>query len=158
MDNVRLQQLTEQLSADLFGRPFLHQAFFNNRLKTTGGRYMLESHNIEINIKYYDEYGLEELKGIIKHELCHYHLHIEGKGYKHRDRDFKELMKKVDAPRYCTPLVKSRSSKQIRVLIYRCKNCEAVYSRRRKVNTEKYVCGKCKGKLKFIEEVKKTLT
>ena len=38
---------------------------------------------------------MEELIGIIKHELCHYHLHLEGKGYQHRDKDFKELLKKV---------------------------------------------------------------
>ena len=53
-----------------------------------------ESHNIEINKKHYEEFGIEELIGIIKHELCHYHLHIEKRGYKHRDQDFKELLKK----------------------------------------------------------------
>ena len=37
---------------------------------------------------------LRELEGIIRHELCHYHLHIEGKGYKHRDKDFKDLLKR----------------------------------------------------------------
>ena len=64
----------------------------------------MQSHNIEINKKYLDELGIEELIGIIKHELCHYHLHIEGKGYQHRDRDFKQLLQKVDAPRFCSPL------------------------------------------------------
>ena len=27
-----------------------HNALFNNKLRTTGGRYMLDSHNIEINL------------------------------------------------------------------------------------------------------------
>ena len=38
---------------------------------------------------------MDELISIIKHELCHYHLHQEGKGYKHRDQDFKDLLKKL---------------------------------------------------------------
>ena len=48
--------------------------------------------------------GEKELIGIIKHELCHYHLHLEGKGYQHQDQEFKKLLKKVGAPRFCTPL------------------------------------------------------
>ena len=54
---------------------------------------MLQTHHIQINPKSFEIYGIEELEGIIRHELCHYHLHIEGKGYKHRDKDFKDLLK-----------------------------------------------------------------
>ena len=89
---------------NFFKKTFIHYAYFNPRLRTTGGRYLLRSHDIEINKKYYDERGIEELIGIIKHELCHYHLHLEKKGYQHRDADFKKLLKKVGAPRFCTPL------------------------------------------------------
>lgn len=87
MDNQELQELVRRLSLKSFQRPFLHQAYFNARLRSTGGRYLLQSHNIEINPKAYELYGLEEVQGIILHELCHYHLHIEGKGYQHRDKD-----------------------------------------------------------------------
>ena len=54
--------------------PFLHKAVFNNRLRTTGGRYLLKSHNIELNYRYYELYGEEELVGIIKHELFIIHI------------------------------------------------------------------------------------
>lgn len=94
MTNAELQQLVEKISMQSFHKPFLHKAYFNPRLRTTGGRYMLRSHDIDINRKYLDEHGLDELIGIIKHELCHYHLHIEGKGYKHGDQEFKSLLKK----------------------------------------------------------------
>lgn len=75
---------------------------------------MLGSRNIEINKKYFEQLGEAELIGIIKHELCHYHLHIEGKGYKHCDKDFRDLLKKVGAPRFCSvlPEEKKRRSKQ----------------------------------------------
>ena len=92
MTNAELQQLVERISIQSFQKPFQHKAYFNPRLRTTGGRYMLGSHDIDINRRYLDEHGMEELIGIIKHELCHYHLHIEGKGYKHGDHDFKCLL------------------------------------------------------------------
>lgn len=113
MDNKELQKLTENISETYFKKPFRHQALFNDRLKTTGGRYLLTSHNIELNRKYLIEHGREELIGIIKHELCHYHLHLEGKGYKHRDRDFRVLLQQVNAPRFCTPLKKKTEAKKL---------------------------------------------
>ncbi|WLR51066.1 SprT family protein [Bacillus tianshenii] len=145
MNDAELQALTEEISETYFGLPFAHQAYFNHRLRTTGGRYMLRSHHIEINRKYLDEQGKEALVGIIKHELVHYHLHLAGKGYKHRDRDFKQLMKEVGAPRYCTPL--SSAKKTTVYHFYTCKQCGLIYKRKRRINTAKYVCGKCKGKL-----------
>ncbi|WP_233569844.1 SprT family protein [Falsibacillus albus] len=151
MNDEQLQRLTEELSKDCFRKSFRHQAVFNKRLKTTGGRYMLQSHNIEINRTYYEAYGMDELVGIIKHELCHYHLHLEGKGYRHRDFDFKTLMKEVDAPRHCTPLKQTNKNRPVFYHIYQCKECRLQYRRKRRVNTKKYVCGKCNGKLKKID-------
>ncbi|WP_100403718.1 SprT family protein [Bacillus sp. FJAT-42315] len=152
MTNEELQSLVEKISREIFGRPFLHQAVFNHRLKTTGGRYLLQSHNIEINKKYLEAFGEAELVGIIKHELCHYHLHLLGKGYKHRDRDFKRLMREVGAPRHCTPLTSDRPKRKSRQLIYQCTSCSLTYRRARRINTARYVCGKCKGTLVFKEE------
>ncbi|MDQ0216600.1 SprT-like protein [Oikeobacillus pervagus] len=151
MNDENLQQLVEDISTKYFGKDFRHRAVFNPRLRTTGGRYMLKSHNIEMNKKYYQEHGMEELIGIIKHELCHYHLHLEGKGYKHRDRDFKQLMKQVGAPRFCTPLSKQEKNSNKKILIYQCRECQQKYPRRKKVNTDKFVCGICKGRLVFVE-------
>ncbi|MBD8006742.1 SprT family protein [Bacillus norwichensis] len=147
MTNEELQTLTEKISETYFLKPFKHKAIFNSRLRTTGGRYMLGTHNIEINRKYFEEHGLDELKGIIKHELCHYHLHIEGKGYKHRDTDFRILMKEVGAPRHCTPLGRDKK-KPVLIRSYVCTKCGQHYERQRRVNTKRYFCGKCRGKLR----------
>ncbi|HJV32299.1 MAG TPA: SprT family protein [Bacillales bacterium] len=148
MNDRDLQELVENISIASFGKLFRHKAIFNSKLRSTGGRYLFRSHNIEINKKYLDQLGKEELIGIIKHELCHYHLHLEGKGHQHRDRDFKELLRKVGAPRFCTQLPdapKKRSSRK--TLIYECKKCHLQYKRKRVIDTNRYVCGKCKGKL-----------
>ena len=80
MEQQELQSLVEKISVESFGKPFRHIASFNPRLRSTGGRYLLGTHNIEINKKYYEQLGVKELVGIIKHELCHYHLHLEGRG------------------------------------------------------------------------------
>ena len=75
MNNIELQRLTEQLAIDYFGVEFKHKAYFNHRLRTTGGRYLLRSHHIEINPKQLENFGEQAIIDIIKHELCHYFLH-----------------------------------------------------------------------------------
>lgn len=154
MTDQELHNLVVMISDEYFHKPFRHKAFFNSRLRTTGGRYMLSSHNVEINKKYFEQLGEAELIGIIKHELCHYHLHIEGKGYKHRDKDFRDLLKKVDAPRFCSTLPdeKKRTTKQ-KFIFYQCSSCKLTYRRKRTINTAKYVCGKCRGKLIKVKEM-----
>ncbi|WP_433746634.1 SprT family protein [Falsibacillus pallidus] len=147
MNDVKLQKLTETISKDVFGKTFKHIALFNKRLRTTGGRYMLRSHNIEINPAYYEEHGMDELIGIIKHELCHYHLHIEGKGHQHRDEDFRKLLKETGSPRHCTPLKNRVMQHQQTLHLYVCSGCGQKFNRKRRVNVQRYVCGKCGGKL-----------
>ncbi|GGG96641.1 SprT family protein [Staphylococcus pragensis] len=152
MNNNELQQLVETISLENFNMKFNHDAYFNKRLRTTGGRYLLASHNIEINPKQYINYGRDALIDIIKHELCHYHLHLLGKGYQHRDEDFKKLSKKVEAPRYCKAL---ESYEQRANYIYWCTSCKKEYLRIKKVNISKMRCGKCRGKLKLKKLLKK---
>jgi SprT-like protein len=149
MNNADLLKLTNELSLKYFHKPYLDKAVFNNRLRTTGGRYIPSKRTIEINPKFLRELGMEEMIGIIKHELCHYHLHIEGKGYHHRDQDFRELLKKTNSPRHCSPLPSVKKSKITHV--YKCDNCEMTYSRARRINTAKYRCGRCRGKLLKIK-------
>ncbi len=147
MNNQELTALIKEISNDFFHKPFRHEGIFNARLRTTGGRYLLRSHNIEINPKSYEKFGYAELEGIIKHELCHYHLHIEGRGYKHRDADFRELLKLTGAPRFCSavaPKTKQRSDKRY---IYECIVCSTAYTRKIRMNVERYRCGRCSGKL-----------
>jgi SprT-like protein len=153
MDNHELQMLVEEISNTYFEKPFRHKAVFNTRLRTTGGRYLLKSHNIEMNKKYLEQLGKEELIGIIKHELCHYHLHLEGRGYKHSDRDFKSLLDKVGAPRFCSTLPETlEKRKRQNSVTYLCTECSQVYKRKRKLDTKKYVCGRCRGKLALVGE------
>lgn len=151
MTDQQLQQLVEKISLRFFAKPFLHRAYFNGRLRTTGGRYHLETHNIDINPKMADMPSKTVLEGVIKHELCHYHLHLAGYSGKHNTKEFKQLLKAVGGLRYA-PRVSGISPQAPKVAkyVYGCTHCGLTYRRQRRINIQKYVCGRCRGKLKLI--------
>lgn len=144
MTNNELQKLVEEVSLTSFRLPFKHQAIFNRRLKSTGGRYHLKDHHLDFNPLIVEQHSLAEFIKVIKHELCHYHLHLTKRGYKHQDQDFKQLLKKVDGSRFA-PTVSTGKEKT-----YLCKKCGQKISRQRKIDTNRFVCGKCNGKLRLI--------
>ncbi|MCE5155090.1 SprT family protein [Staphylococcus hyicus] len=150
MDNQYLQVRAEYIAKKYFGRSFRHQIYFNERLRTTGGRYLLNTHHIEINPKQYEHFGEKAIDNIIKHELCHYFLHLDGKGYQHKDADFKLLSQQVCAPRYCTPTLSYRERANYE---YTCIKCHQKFLRIRKVNIKKMRCGQCGGELKMISRL-----
>ena len=151
MTDEELQLWVEQISLQYFNRPFVHRATFNSRLKATGGRYFTKSHNIEISPHQLQAFGVEETEKIIKHELCHYHLHIARRGYQHRDADFKALLAHVGGSRYCQTLPE-RQQRKAQPYRYKliCIRCQTSYLRKRKLDPARYACGNCRGKLKLI--------
>ena len=144
MNEHELQNLTEEISRTSFHREFTHKITYNRRLRSSGGRYLLQTGNIEINPLVEQELGLEALIGVIKHELCHYHLHQTGGGYRHRDADFKRLLHQVGGSRFVERMKEPN-------FIYECTACHHRYPRMRKMNTNRYVCGKCRGKLILLD-------
>lgn len=144
MNEHELQQLTQEISRNSFHREFTHKITYNRRLRSSGGRYLLKSGNIEINPLVEQELGLEALIGVIKHELCHYHLHQTGGGYRHRDADFKRLLHQVGGSRFVERMKEP-------AFLYECVECHHRYPRMRKMNTNRYVCGKCRGKLILLD-------
>ncbi|AUI71746.1 SprT family protein [Companilactobacillus alimentarius] len=151
MSDLELNELVKKVSQEYFGKPFVHQAYFNNRLKTTGGRFHLRDRNIDINPKIYRQFGYETLVGVIKHELCHYHLYNDGLPAQHRDHSFKVLLKQVDGLRY-SPIQRTVRSKNYH--LYQCSHCQTIYRRVRRIDTKRYVCGKCHGKLVYLRDIK----
>ncbi|MBB5888006.1 SprT family protein [Lactovum miscens] len=143
LTDLELTQYVDQLSHLKFGQSFRHNAVWNIRLRTTGGRFFPKDGHLDFNPKFADH---ESLDKIILHELCHYHLYYAHAGYKHEDKDFKMLLKKVGGSRHAPSL----SSKKIHYL-YMCESCGRSYPRQRKIDTLKYRCGKCRGKLKAIK-------
>ena len=144
MNEHELQQLTMEISRTSFHREFTHKITYNKRLRSSGGRYLLKTGNIEINPLVEQELGLEALIGVIKHELCHYHLHQTGGGYRHRDADFKRLLHQVGGSRFVERMKEPN-------FLYECTASHHRYPRMRKMNTNRYVCGKCHEKLILLD-------
>lgn len=147
MTEEELQALTEKISLKYFGRPFRHRVKINHRMTTTGGRYHLSDHHVEINAHFLEPQYRSALIGIIKHELCHYHLHLLGRGYRHGDRDFKILLQEVGGSRYA-PDIGLRRKARVNYL-YVCAKCGLHYPRVRRINTRRYRCGHCGGHLRL---------
>lgn len=139
---MNLTEFVCQVSLEDFGKPFLHEAHWNKRLQSTGGRFFPKDGHLDFNPKLLEVYGEDLFRKIVRHELCHYHLYFEKKGYKHGDRDFKELLKTVNGLRFAPPLPNNRRKYQ-----YSCQTCGHIYWRKRQIDTQKYRCGFCKGGL-----------
>ena len=122
MTDQALQTLVEKISIVFFQKP------------------------LDFNPTVFLKYGQEELEKVIKHELCHYHLHLAGKGYQHKDKDFKELLAKTGGARYAPPLVERKKAVFHQ---YQCQSCGEVILRKRRIDTTRYVCGKCHGRLSW---------
>ncbi|MFA9492688.1 SprT family protein [Streptococcus sp. E17BB] len=137
---MNLDDYVRQVSLEDFGLPFRHKAVWNNRLRSTGGRFFPNDGHLDFNLKVLEEHGEAVFRKIVRHELCHYHLYHSKKGYRHRDKDFKDLLKQVDGLRFVP------SSRQA-TYHYSCRACGTIYSRQRRINQTKYRCGKCLGQL-----------
>ncbi len=68
---MKLTDYVKQVSLEDFGRPFIHQARWNSRLRSTGGRFFPKDGHLDFNPKVYQELGLDVFRKIVRHELCH---------------------------------------------------------------------------------------
>jgi SprT-like protein len=148
MTNLELQQLTKRIAKESFGKNFPYKVVFNRRLKTTGGRYHLNDHHIDINPLMLEEFDEATLIGVIKHELVHYFVHMLNEKPDHRNPHFQQLLRQVGGLRYAPATSKRRQTAP--KLIYQCQKCGLEYLRRRRINTQKYVCSKCRGRLRLL--------
>ena len=147
---MNLTDYVRQVSLEDFGREFRHRAEWNSRLQTTGGRFFPKDRHLDFNPKIYQTFGLETFRKIVRHELCHYHLYDQGKGYRHKDLAFKQLLQQVDGLRF-TPPLPEKTGRVKRIYLYRCPHCGQEYRRKRKIDLKKYACGRCRGRLQFLE-------
>lgn len=144
---MNLTDYVKQVSLDDFGLAFRHQAFWNKRLRTTGGRFFPKDGHLDFNPKHLEQHGEAIFRQIVRHELCHYHLYFQGRGYRHRDSDFKALLAQVDGLRFAPKLQET-----VIQYLYYCQVCGQSYPRKRRLNLNKYRCGKCKGKLAIVSK------
>lgn len=149
--SFELQKRVERISLAQFGRPFEHYASYNGRLTRAAGRFLPETLNLDFSTKLFALYDEATQDEVIKHELTHYHLYRQHRGYRHGDADFKALLAKVGGTRHAPRPAgygKPRDADPM-YYVYACTRCHTSYPRKRRFNTGRYVCSRCQGKLAF---------
>lgn len=152
---TELQKLVDRLCQHYFNYPFDGTVQWSKRLSRTAGRCDVTFKNgqllkakIILSLAYYQNYGLEELENIIKHELAHYHLfRTTGSKHRHNSTAFKNLLTYLGAPRYAKPLTspdpKANSTcKNKPIYVYVCPTCGHRYPRRRRIKGSCSICDK----------------
>lgn len=130
---------------------------FNSRLKVSAGRASKEAtdkhHIIEINPKYYDQFGIDRIDGTFRHEIAHvvcYELYKD----RYHSMQFKKLcvvfdgtMNKQMAGDKFTNNGTNDYIKSSYKWHYECPDCNNSFRRKRKISDKKIwscVCTKCK--------------
>lgn len=89
--NGNLQDLTVEIATKIFRRVYRGSIKFNPRLRSTGGRCVVES-GFPIEINPIVATNDEALVDVIKHELCHYYCMVDGDSGNHNSPKFKEMI------------------------------------------------------------------
>jgi len=108
----------------------LPQIELNYRYRARAGAFFPRTKKITLSWKYYLVWGLKELLGVLRHEVGHLALPKEGHSPK-----FKELLKKLDSPRYSKPFSKRPFKYE-----WACPNCGIKHWTRKQVIL---ACGSC---------------
>lgn len=140
----QLQARVEYISREFFHLPFTDRAVYNNRLRRAAGRFLPATMSLDFSVKLFAGYTEAQRDDVIKHELTHYHLYRTHRGYKHGDADFKALLARVGGTRFA-PAPPANDHEFY--YVYQCQRCGQKYPRRRRFNTNRYVCSKCRGHL-----------
>jgi len=124
----------------------------NNRLRSTLGRYVMNSEGKPLRIELSGTvlvYGSEEtIIGVLKHECIHYAYHITGKNMHDGNPHFELALQKFDAP-------STETLKVGKYYTYECEICHQLgESRLQRLAKypEQYRTSCCKGRLHVIGE------
>lgn len=95
-------ELMEQLWGDkleipvtISGRLTRSLGLFYYRTVYNSGEFVREPIKIVISKQLTEHYSLENIEGVIKHELCHYHLYKMGGNYSDGDKEFEDELKRI---------------------------------------------------------------
>lgn len=143
LDERKLNEYVKELSMEYFDKPYNGKVNYNARLKRAAGQCYIDSGRIELSTTYFKHATNEQSKDVILHELVHYHLDRAGYINEHHGAKFKALAKKVGTALHgeAVPI------KYYNHIEATCENCGYVYYQFKAFDENKYVCGKCKGKL-----------
>lgn len=109
--NLRLmcEELMDKLWGDKLEIPVVISSRMTNSLGLfyssmvyKNGKRVRQPLKIAISKSLLEYYSLENIEGVIKHELCHYHLYKKGGNYCDGDKEFEDELKRIGSHSTCT--------------------------------------------------------
>lgn len=153
MDGRELYSIAREFLDKEFDMKLEIPIFISNRMKTVFGYFQYKNKTtpwkIQISQEFIDTHPREHVIDVLKHELVHYALFVQGKPHKDGQRYFEDTLKRLGVCATHTYKTLGKFHE------YRC-NCEGkVYHRKRRL-PKGSICGTCKT-IKYIGIVEKSL-
>ena len=100
---------------------------------------------LSYNLIKYQSY--ETTIDVLKHECVHYALFKLDKPFKDGQVYFENTLRRLGVSSTRTYAYKGKAH------LYSCSDCSNSFTQKRKFDTSRYHCGKCKGSLRYIKEI-----
>lgn len=89
----------------------------------------------------------ETILDVLYHECVHYALYAQGLPYRDSDAEFIKTLDRLGISRTRTYAYKGRSH------LYECRRCRYQFSKNIKGYEKRYICGRCRGKFRYMGEM-----
>lgn len=89
----------------------------------------------------------ETILDVLYHECVHYALYAQGLPYRDSDETFINALGRLGISRTRTYAYKGRSH------LYECRRCRYNFSKNIKGYEKRYICGRCRGKFRYVGEM-----
>lgn len=138
-DSAKLQALANKLSLHFWNEPLKVPVAWNGRITRSMGRFVYrmkgknrEPVKIEMS-KYAAQFVDREIFiAVLLHEMCHYHLFMQGKPFLDHQPDFEQELERVGAISTNTVKLPSKAYK------LHCKQCKQVLGHMKRINPDRY--------------------
>ncbi len=88
----------------------------------------------------------ETILDVLYHECVHYALYTSGEPYRDSDSNFIDTLTRLGISKSRTYAYKGRCH------IYECRKCRYRFSKNIKGYEKRYICSRCRGKFKYLNE------
>lgn len=159
LTQYQLEKYAEKFLKDNYNMKLLVPLKINGRLRTTCGRFVYTKYvnsnkpsvpkSVEINKYFLENNEPAVVLDVLRHELVHYALFMQGKPHKDGHPVFENELKRLGIVSQDTIDKYSIKSKPVKIRIYECVNCGHKYKRQRALayGGKYHRCGYCEGKL-----------
>lgn len=152
VDELELERIADEFLIENFAMELDVPIVLNGRLSKALGRHVYFRHaketvQIELSkdlIRYYDD---ETVIDVLKHELVHHALLVDGLPHRDGEYYFEKTLKELGVSRTNHYSHKGKSH------IYECTGCQNTFKEVRKFNTARYRCSRCQSQLMYVKQV-----